>query len=88
MTVILAKSQSLTKNNYPTSLWILFTLSNMDTPQCTLPIYTIKWVSNTLSHCLLSKVMSVEQEGSTMGFPYSLIEWDEFYLRTKKEENL
>ena len=46
---------SLTKNNYPTSLWILFILSNMDTPRCILPIYTIKWVSNTLSHCSLSR---------------------------------
>ena len=87
MTVIWAKRLSLTKNNYPSSLWILFILSNMDTPQCTLPIYTIKWVSNTLSHCLLSKVMSMEQEGSTVGYPYSLIEWDEFYLVVKKEWN-
>ena len=29
-------------------------------------------------------VISVEQEGSTVGFPYSLIEWDEFYLIPKK----
>ena len=39
VTVILAKTLSLTKNNFPTSLWILFILSNMDTPQWILPIY-------------------------------------------------
>ena len=33
VTVILAKTLSLTKNNFPTPLWILITFSYIDTPK-------------------------------------------------------
>ena len=39
VTVILAKSQSLTKNNYPIPLWILIALSYKDTPKYVLSIH-------------------------------------------------